>query len=359
MRVLFAVLSPISTELGASQMALNLANALRTQGIETVVWTPHPVPPEIPWWRRMAWVRRAVAEYVRRDGAFDAVDVPPVAVTRSLAKQCAVVARSVQPDLAYLWTEVRFAGRARPVRMVVWIGSALFNLYLAGLVVCGWCRARHILCLGSSEFEWMKRWFPWWRRKLGMYVNATGDDERQALGEIRQDREPPSRHGVRFLWLGRWAAHKGVDLLLEFIHQRLAKYPDDRVTIAGCGPGVERCVSSLLLQEGKIRIVPSYDRRGLMDLLGTHDAGLFTSRVEGWGLTLQEMLESGLPVYATRTGAVTDLQAEFPDLLREFPPSAADRVTVPGVSRERREYFERFSWRMIAAGYLEAVRARV
>lgn len=356
MRILFAVLSPISVELGASQTALNLSKALGTHGIEAVVWTPHPVPKEIAWWRRMQWMRRRIAEHVQQDGAFDMVDVPPVAVTSLLRRQCTVIARSVQPDLIYLWFETVHAKRVRSTSLAGGIARAVFNFYLGMLVIFGWYRAKHILCLGTAEFNWMKEWFPWWRKKLSVYVNAIGDEERRRLAEIRQHRKPPSGDGVRFLWLGRWAAHKGVDILLEFIRRNIDAHAADSVTIAGCGAEAASHIAPELLKEGRVRIVPSYDRGRLLDLLRTHDAGLFTSRAEGWGLTLQEMLESGMPVYATEAGAVHDLRGEFPSLIRQFPPLSPPGTATFGGSAPRDAYFERFSWTTIAARYLHTVR---
>jgi glycosyltransferase involved in cell wall biosynthesis len=90
-------------------------------------------------------------------------------------------------------------------------------------------------------------------------------------------------------------------------------------------------------------------------LLAGHDAGLFTSRVEGWGLTLQEMFESGMPVYATNAGAVADLRAEFPDLLREFPPGFGERIDIPSPSPVSQSYLSQYSWTAIAADYLEKI----
>src|SRR5262245_10104328 len=188
-------------------MALNLAEALRAQGAQVVLWTPLPLPPGIPWWKRMQWMRRRIAEYVQQEGPFDFVDVPPVAVSAALARRCMVVVRSVQPELLYLWTEAAHAGAVGRVRFTHRVAGALLALYHALLVVGGWQRATCILCLGSGEFQWMRRWFPWWRKKLRVYVNAINDDERAQLLRIRGQRRPPSGEGTRFLWLGRWAAH--------------------------------------------------------------------------------------------------------------------------------------------------------
>ena len=356
MRILFVVLSPVRRELGAAQMASNLANALRVLGIDTVVWSPQPVPRELPWWRNHAWIRRRIAEFVEENGPFDFVDLPPVAVTRRLARAGPVIARMVQPDLAYLWAELRYGSRVRRIDVVGRAASAVYNLYLAILVVLGWVHARRILCLGRWNFERMRRWLPWWHRKLATYVNAVADDERAMLVELRAKRVPQVALETKFLWIGRWVAHKGPDHLLEFIQRDIGSESGDRVTIAGCGEEAEEYLPADLLNAGKLRVVPSFDRRGLIDLLARHDAGLFTSRVEGWGLTLQEMLESGIPVYATHAGAAADLKDEFPHLIRPFPPPRTGRVAEPDAAALSPSYVARYSWTAIAKAYLRIVR---
>lgn len=340
-------------------MALNLAGALRAIGVDVVVWTPYPIPPEIRWWRRIAWVRKRITEYVKQDGRFDIVDVPPVAVTRTLARQSVVITRNVQPELLYLWTELQYGRRVRPVGVVEWIAGVVFYSYLTALVLAGWYRAQRILCLGSIDYDWMKRRFPQWRGKLAMYVNAVGENDRERLLEVRRNRVPKSSSATRFLWLGRWAAHKGPDLLLEFVKSRLKKYPEDRFTIAGCGQDATEHFPAILVGDERVQILPAYKRQDLPEMLASHDVGLFTSRVEGWGLTLQEMLESGMPVYATDAGAVADLAREFPNLARNYPPKAGEQIGQPDPSELPLEYLARFSWGTIATGYLERIHERL
>lgn len=353
MRILFAVLSPISAELGAAQMALNLAEGLRALGHEVVVWTPQPVPAGVRWWRHTAWLRRRIAEYVREDGRFDLVDAPPVAISRALARQCVTVARSVQPDLQYLWVEALHGRRVEGRGLFMGLVTALYNAYVAALVLAGWGRARGILCLGGLEYAWMRRWFPWWLGKTGMYVNALGDPERAGLAKIRSRRGVPPGPGLRWLWMGRWVAHKGADVCADFLRERLRQAPSDTVTIAGCGPGIDQRLPVEFVRSGRIRVIPAYGRSDLAALLAGSDVGLFTSRAEGWGLTLQEMLESGLPVYATMAGAVHDLKGEFPRQLRAFSRvlPAGDEACAPDAPGEA--YFLRFGWPAIAKAYLE------
>ena len=191
---------------------------------------------------------------------------------------------------------------------------------------------------------------------MSMYVNAIGDEERKALAAVRQNRSTPSGPDCRFLWLGRWTAHKGIDCLVEFIRQRIVENSADTFTIAGCGDEAVRHIGLELLNSGRIKVVPSYDRRELTGLMRTHDAGLFTSIVEGWGLTLQEMLESGMLVYATDTGAARDLRDEFPGLLMDFPPPPSARGNFHRGTAIKNTYFDRFSWTAIAVSYIAMIR---
>jgi hypothetical protein len=103
-------------------------------------------------------------------------------------------------------------------------------------------------------------------------------------------------------------------------------------------------------------VLPRYGRETLPALLASHDAGLFTSVAEGWGLSLQEMLESGLPVYATHVGAAVDLAPYFPRSLRPFPPlEPLERIDPGGQPRD--DYDERFTWDAIASDAASWLRA--
>jgi glycosyltransferase involved in cell wall biosynthesis len=120
--------------------------------------------------------------------------------------------------------------------------------------------------------------------------------------------------------MGRWAPHKGVKRLAQFIGTRLEATSDDTVTIAGCGRIPEGPIARHLIASNRVRIIPHYRREELRSLLESHDVGLFTSDVEGWGLSLNEMVEAGLPVFATNTGGVPDMKAACDGCILPFPP---------------------------------------
>ena len=214
----------------------------------------------------------------------------------------------------------------------------------------GWSRATYLLCLGSLELEWMKKWFPWWKNKLLVYLHAISNDERSELTKIRLNRTQQERKGIRFIWIGRWVAHKGIKKLVKFIHQREISNPHDTFTIAGCGDSPEKDFPSKLIQSGKLKIIPSFKRNELYSLLASHDVGLFTSKVEGWGLTLNEMLESGLPVFATQAGGVPDLQPFF-ETLMPFPIPEHFIPTFFDCTQSLEDYYSSYNWEKIAETY--------
>jgi glycosyltransferase involved in cell wall biosynthesis len=352
MRILLVSHPPLTAELGAAQIALNLAAALRERGHYAVAFSPEPLPPDTRWWN--LWKRQAagVERWVEKNGPFEVIDTPALSASRRLGHLAAdgpLVVRSVQPELRYLWQDVRSDLAHRPSPRAV--ANALLSLRRAEAIEAGWSRASAILCLGSLELDWMRRKFPAWKDKLGLYVCALSSQERQVMAEIRRGRpEKPAGPGTRFLWIGRWSAQKGTQRLLRFLRARLASHPRDTVTIAGCGPAAERQVPAEWLHAGRVRLVPAFPRAELPALLAGHGAGLFTSTVEGWGLSLTEMLESGLPVFATQAGAAADLRPYFPSSLRPFPPPP-EIVPAPLEDLAANGYYERFSWPAIAASW--------
>jgi glycosyltransferase involved in cell wall biosynthesis len=227
------------------------------------------------------------------------------------------------------------------------------------LVVQGWCRADVILCQGTLELQWMNRHFPMWRGKLRSYVTALSGEDQAGLRNVRVKRNwRELKQRILFLWIGRWVRHKGNIEFLEFARKWLADRPQDRFTIAGCGSIELPPTHGMLLRSGQVRIVPNYAREELASLLAEHDVGLFTSNVEGWGLVLNEMLESGMTVYATSTGGVSDLRPHFGGLLGRFPPTIPEVESVRAAAVDWDNYYNTFNWQAIARKYVESISSK-
>ncbi|MFL6210397.1 MAG: glycosyltransferase family 4 protein [Pyrinomonadaceae bacterium] len=348
MRLLIVTHGLLTAEFGASQLALNLCEALRARGHDVTLWSPQPLPAGTRWWRTLQVMRRKLDEFIASQPPFDFIDCPATFVTRNVSSASTVIVRSTQPEIPYFFYGLRRPS-TRPAELIRLPFEYAYSFYHLTLVLHGWRRAQRIVCLGTLERQWMSRWFPWWRGKLGLYFSALARADQDALAEVRHGRVKPDEGRTRFLWIGRWTAHKGPDVLLDFIRHRVSEYPQDTFTIAGCGPEAERNCPRDLIESGVVRIIPAFKRRELFALLAGHDAGLFTSKTEGWGLVLNEMLESGMPVYATHAGGVLDLQPFFESLLLPFPPPTLRSLqTLP----ELAAYLDTFNWPRIADAYL-------
>jgi glycosyltransferase involved in cell wall biosynthesis len=355
MRILIVSHPPLAAELGAAQTALALAAALRERGHDAIAWSPAPMPADTRWWNSGRRQRRRVEAVVVEEGPFDIIDTPPTTATPALARAGCLVARSIQPELLYLADALGGDLRRHPSPRTLFF--ALLGVPRAAGIIAGWRRARVILCLGNRELASMRCRHPRWHNRLRSYVSAPVPAERDAFLALRSRRAPqPAGKPVRFLWIGRWTTHKRPGTLLSFFRERAAAFPADTLTIAGCGPAAERDIAADLKRF--VRIVPTFSRTELHGLLADHDAGLFTSAIEGWGLSLNEMLESGLPVFATQAGATDDLRPYFPASLRPFPPPARPGIDpAPLEDLEANGYFQRFSWPEIARQYEEDVLA--
>lgn len=349
LRILIVSHPPVEKAYGAAQIAISLGEALGERCHDVTVWSPEPLETSRLGWNKWLLQRRAIERFLGASRPFDVVDLPPVSISPALAEAApVVVARSVQPDLLYLESERRALAASGVRNLPRYLLSLLAAAPLARALAAGWHRAHVALCLGSHEREWMADRFPGIRGRLREYVAAPGNEDRRKLHEVARSRRPLEEHSVRWLWIGRWVAHKGTRTLLEFMRERF-RVTSDRFTIAGCGEGVEREMDQEWIRVSRVQVVPSFRRVDLPRLLGDHDAGLFTSEVEGWGLSVQEMLESGLPVAASHAGCVPDLAAHLDSGLVAFPPSGGQSAQAP--VRFRESYRQRFDWSQIAASY--------
>lgn len=352
MRILIAISAPISVDAGAGQVAINIVEVLRNQGHEVVLWTSHPCR---AWHFLKFFEKKAkMDQFLKTQQAFDIISTNPELVTKRTCRLAGkIVSCNPQPFILYGIYDYKPKDTKNVLKK-----SAHFLLYWfdvlfhSATVVLAWKRSSHILCLGSLELKWMNKHFPFWKNKMSCYLPGTSAEERLMFSNIRRQRKDTIRkEGIQFLWVGRWTQHKGTDILLDFIRKRAALYPQDSFTIAGCGNWAEKDCPEELLKTEKLRIIPFFDRKKLYSILAGHDVGLFTSKIEGWGLCLNEMLESGMPVFATHAGGVPDLQPYFKETLKPFPPPQTLTADTLPTSDLDSEYYKIFDWGNITKIY--------
>ncbi len=142
-------------------------------------------------------------------------------------------------------------------------------------------------------------------RAYGMIQNVVGVSPFVAAGEQRS-RKSDAGEGVRIGLVGRLAPEKGVDLFLLAAQQLADRHPAARFLIAGDGP--DR--AALELQARHLGLAETVMFLGRQDDMPAVYAGMdvlvSSSRQEGLPVALLEGMASGLPVVATRVGAVPE-----------------------------------------------------
>lgn len=129
---------------------------------------------------------------------------------------------------------------------------------------------------------------------------------------IEPQRLSPITHagrGNRLLFVGRIAAGKGLDLLLDTMTELRADIGDIELTIVGDGPERARLESRARDHglDGCVHFVGSKSQDEVGRLLVQHDIFVLPSFAEGVPVVLMEALGSRLAVVSTLVGGVTEL----------------------------------------------------
>ncbi|RMH01019.1 MAG: glycosyltransferase family 1 protein [Chloroflexi bacterium] len=159
----------------------------------------------------------------------------------------------------------------------------------------------------------------------------------------------PPYHKKHILFVGMdWVRKGGPDLVAAF-RQVLVHHPDARLTIVGCRPAVD---------VPNCRVVGRVPLHAMRQFY--QDASIFCmpTRLEPFGVVFAEALTYGLPIVATRVGAVPDMVRDGENGYLVEPgdvsalAAALDRLLADGERRrlfgERaREYAQRYSWERV------------
>jgi glycosyltransferase involved in cell wall biosynthesis len=125
------------------------------------------------------------------------------------------------------------------------------------------------------------------------------------LASRRSDPKAP----LRLVYIGRLAREKGLYDLLRGLVLARASGIDAQLTIAGSGPEETRlreAANSLGLSSRMQFVGPAFGRRKI-ELLGGSDVFVLASYSEGLPYALLESMAAGVPVIASRVGAIPDV----------------------------------------------------
>jgi glycosyltransferase involved in cell wall biosynthesis len=181
---------------------------------------------------------------------------------------------------------------------------------------------------------------------------------------------PPSRRGMRVVYLGRVEPYKRVDLMLRALAPLVPRFPDLAIDVLGRGhdlPRLEQVARALGLAD-RTRF------RGFVDD-AERDAILARSRVcvcpsvkEGWGITVIEANAMGVPVVATDAPGLRDAvrDGETGLLVDSSDPASwsvqierllANDLLVDELSEAARAWSRQFDWDVAAEQMADAIDA--
>jgi glycosyltransferase involved in cell wall biosynthesis len=191
------------------------------------------------------------------------------------------------------------------------------------------------------------------------------------LSAVRRN-EVRARHGMRastFGYVGRLVPEKGIDVFLR----ALAEVGEARALVAGDGPqrrNLEALAGRLRIAD-RVRFLGSLPPREAVELIGSLDALVLPSLTtrswsEQFGRVLVEAMATGVPVIASRSGAIPQTIGDAGLLVTEGRPKelalAMGRVCDPATARDlARRGLERaarhFTPRVVAASLERAFRS--
>lgn len=183
-----------------------------------------------------------------------------------------------------------------------------------------WRRALKSLVL-PVMFHIPKLFFPAGTRQAAYFMRYGVDQDKIRIAQMTVDvrsimkqvdlcreKMTSSRNmPVTFLYVGRLEAYKGIhDLLDAFIHL-IRQGEKGRLVIVGNG-GLSKLVESVAFDHPAIEYLGRLSGEALMHVYSQADVFVLPSRMEPWGLVINEALAASLPVIATdRVGCVDDL----------------------------------------------------
>ena len=133
------------------------------------------------------------------------------------------------------------------------------------------------------------------------------------------------------LYVGRMEKYKGVHLLIEAFAKVKTSFPNSQLLIVGSGPYKEKLMylTNILRLQDSVRFLENVPQDYLTKLYLSSNVFVALSQFEGQPIALVEAMSYGLPVIATKVGAISELiHHARTGFLLEFPP---DKSTLVGL----------------------------
>lgn len=178
-------------------------------------------------------------------------------------------------------------------------GNSLFTAFLRWTLLL----PDAIVVLARSELEAYRRFVP--HQQVLILPNSI---DWTAYAKIEREPSDPSSP-LRVVYIGRLAREKGLYELLRAVSLAHAPGTGVRLVVAGSGPEeapLRRYAAELGIQNLVSFAGPVYGKDKI-NLLGAADVFVLASYAEGLPYALLESMAAGVPVIATRVGAIPDV----------------------------------------------------
>lgn len=176
-------------------------------------------------------------------------------------------------------------------------------------------RADAFFVVGSILKKWITNVYPDLGDRVRICPNVVPTDQIPLRPEPVTDLR-------RWIYLGKFAPHKRVDVLLEAFAVIAAERGDVELTLVGTGPledGLRARAAQLGLTD-RVHIVASVPHEEVPALLHAHDLLVHPSTIETFGMTTVEAVASGLPVLVTASGGPDETLAGIERIAGEIVP---------------------------------------
>ena len=213
-------------------------------------------------------------------------------------------------------------------------------------------KANAVIIVAKFERELLKQKFGVDEDKIKYIPNGVNVREFNHPTKNDQDIET-------ILYVGRLEKYKGVHFLIEAFTEVKPSFPNSRLLIVGSGSYKEKLVnltSSFGLQDS-VSFLENVPQEHLTKLYSSSNVFVTLSQFEGQPIALIEAMSSGLPVIATKVGAIPELvQHGRNGFLLDFPPNKKALIDVitfllgnPDSSAKigleaRKSILSKFSW---------------
>ena len=111
--------------------------------------------------------------------------------------------------------------------------------------------------------------------------------------KVALENHSKSSLGIKYLFVGRLIALKGVEYLLRAWQLHVQKYTDDSLTIVGDGPEFDK-LSSIIVKN--VRLVGAVDYDSIHQFYAQSDVFVIPTLEDNWSLVVPEAMSCGLPI---------------------------------------------------------------